>query len=104
MKSDKPKATEGELSKAAFRISEFGFRISAFPRHPSLVTRHPHHAFTLIELLVVIAIIGILAALLLPTLTRAKASAWRADCAGNLRQLGAAAQMYWDENGGNCFK
>ena len=60
-------------------------------------------AFTLIELLVVIAIIAILAALLLPALTRAKAAAQRANCANNLRQLGIATELYWDENDGNCF-
>lgn len=61
-------------------------------------------AFTLVELLVVIAVIGLLAAMLLPTLARGKASAWRADCASNLRQLGLATQMYWDDNNGNCFQ
>jgi prepilin-type N-terminal cleavage/methylation domain-containing protein/prepilin-type processing-associated H-X9-DG protein len=60
-------------------------------------------AFTLIELLVVIAVVAILASLMLPALARSKDSARRIQCVNNIRQLGLAALMYWEDNAGQTF-
>lgn len=79
-----------------------------------MISEKEKAGFTLLELCFVIAVVGILAAILLPSLAKARESARRSVCASNLRQLGAAIHLYalehkgelpWSGGGGDalCF-
>jgi prepilin-type N-terminal cleavage/methylation domain-containing protein/prepilin-type processing-associated H-X9-DG protein len=78
------------------RLKLEGFRAC---NRPVAGKRAGRGGFTLLELLVVIAIISVLAGLLLPVLSRAKAAAQVARCQGNLRQITLGLRMYVDDFG-----
>src|SRR5437867_5288145 len=71
------------------------------PQKESSTSDGHRRAFTLIELLVVVAVVGVLAATILPALSKAKQRSVQAGCMSNLKQIGIALQLFVNDNEDN---
>lgn len=91
--------TSGEVAADVRLVTSSATFVAADVRRQGSRTK----GFSLVELLVVLAVIAILAGLLGPALSRARHAALGARCVSNLRQLGIASHLYWDDSGGKAF-